>query len=181
MPLSTAPGSRATYGADVPDLPRPMNVARTLSARRRELDTAEFLTSGPEGAPTMSRPWYRGEDAWLSAGDAVVARSQTLLDNAIPRFASSRVFDGPGCRGPLVSAHERVEQTGFVKGAHVTDPRYKTNLCSTWDSFGECRMGIRCDFAHGPLELRKLLPAGAREAERQPPLGVWSSFYRVRT
>ncbi|WIA16079.1 hypothetical protein OEZ85_012804 [Tetradesmus obliquus] len=34
------------------------------------------------------------------------------------------------------------------------NPLYKTELCRSWLDAGSCRYGIRCQFAHGHLELR---------------------------
>jgi len=46
----------------------------------------------------------------------------------------------------------------------VDDPRYKVKPCREWDERGgQCPRGVRCDFGHGPIELRVLgaLRAGA--------------------
>jgi hypothetical protein len=32
--------------------------------------------------------------------------------------------------------------------------RYKTTLCKNWSAEGKCRYGKRCQFAHGPQEIR---------------------------
>ncbi len=56
----------------------------------------------------------------------------------------------------LVSAHERVQEGRFKGGAHTDDPRYKTKPCKEWDANAGafCPRGARCDFAHGPVEMR---------------------------
>jgi len=36
----------------------------------------------------------------------------------------------------------------------TTSPRYKTELCRTYAEHGSCRYGDRCQFAHGPDDLR---------------------------
>ncbi|OMJ20417.1 hypothetical protein AYI69_g6212 [Smittium culicis] len=36
-----------------------------------------------------------------------------------------------------------------------SNPMYKTNLCDRFEKYGNCNLGDRCNFAHGPSELRK--------------------------
>jgi hypothetical protein len=62
----------------------------------------------------------------------------------------------------VVVAHARAaRETSFKGGAHVDGPLYKTRPCREWEERAGafCPRGARCDFAHGPLELR-LLPSG---------------------
>ncbi|OMJ24274.1 hypothetical protein AYI70_g1695 [Smittium culicis] len=39
--------------------------------------------------------------------------------------------------------------------ARESNPMYKTNLCDRFEKYGNCNLGDRCNFAHGPSELRK--------------------------
>lgn len=36
----------------------------------------------------------------------------------------------------------------------VPNPLYRTRPCRNWERFGKCRYGPRCQFAHGPEQLR---------------------------
>jgi hypothetical protein len=60
-------------------------------------------------------------------------------------------------RGRLVCAVGSVRETSFKGGAHVHNARYKTAECSDWRRSGgeSCPRGVRCDFAHGPIEMRR--------------------------
>ncbi len=70
--------------------------------------------------------------------------------------------DGPSALPPdpvmVVCAHGKLadgaSRARFKGGAHTKDARYKTKLCTDWGSTGACGRGARCDFAHGPIELR---------------------------
>ncbi|KAG5438455.1 hypothetical protein PCK2_000949, partial [Pneumocystis canis] len=42
-------------------------------------------------------------------------------------------------------------------GSSVKTNLYKTELCRNWEENGECRYGLKCQFAHGHSELRSLL------------------------
>ena len=39
----------------------------------------------------------------------------------------------------------------------VNPARYKTELCRQYVEHGSCRYGEKCQFAHGPVELRTLV------------------------
>ena len=62
----------------------------------------------------------------------------------------------------VVAAYERViaSETRYRGGAHTDHARYKSTLCVDWDTTrgAYCPRGVRCDFAHGSLELR--IPSG---------------------
>jgi len=45
--------------------------------------------------------------------------------------------------------------------------RYKTQLCANWTASGKCPYGFKCQFAHGPEELRHR--SEAKRADPQPP------------
>lgn len=56
----------------------------------------------------------------------------------------------------VVSAHAALNPTGFAGGAHAFATRYKSRCCGDFDRLGgrACPRGVRCDFAHGGIELR---------------------------
>ncbi len=64
--------------------------------------------------------------------------------------------DAPTTYVMVVSAHDRVVESRYKGGAHVGDLRYKSRPCKEWgEAMGKfCPRGARCDFAHGPIELR---------------------------
>ena len=71
-------------------------------------------------------------------------------------------WDGEvGGRGMLVAGVDCLRETKYKGGAHVWDPRYKRKQCANWEGSGGvfCPRGLRCDFAHGPVELRVTLPS----------------------
>jgi Tfp pilus assembly protein PilV len=66
---------------------------------------------------------------------------------------ASRVDQASPLRSPVssISAHSTVEQQQRPAGRHKL---YKTELCRNWQEAGTCRYQTRCQFAHGPGELR---------------------------
>jgi hypothetical protein len=43
----------------------------------------------------------------------------------------------------------------MTRSRNIKDPsKYKTVLCNTFNSTGSCPYGVKCQFAHGPYELR---------------------------
>jgi Ribonuclease 2-5A len=60
----------------------------------------------------------------------------------------------------VVCAHTALmRETTFKGGAHTGNNRYKSAVCSNFDTVAlKCPRGIRCDFAHSPLELRARVP-----------------------
>jgi hypothetical protein len=113
------------------------------------------------------------EAGWIEAACAVSRRSVTPSGGAVFVRASSddaAAAPGKAPRDVLVTcAHDRLTgsalmPTRFLGGAHVDDVRYKVKPCRDWvDGSGTCPRGVRCDFAHGPIELRvrPALAAGA--------------------
>lgn len=62
-----------------------------------------------------------------------------------------------------LSQHRRLERTqsapspsAAVAATSVNTSRYKTELCRPYEEFGVCKYGDKCQFAHGPNELRTL-------------------------
>lgn len=119
----------------------------------------------------VSRGWYADEAAWHAAHAAAVALSSTTTGGRVVPATKDPGTppDPPGvppARVMVVAAHARLGETRFCGGAHVANPRYKTAVCREWaDTAGvTCPRGVRCDYAHGPLELRLRRDGGPRGA-----------------
>jgi serine/threonine protein kinase len=141
-----------------------------LSSKARPPPPKGAAHAAPAAAPAAaSRTWFGTESGWLAAAAAVSHRAATRTGGPV-LAASDAEADGDGGPGRadgagagpgpgpvmVVSAHERVLETRFKGGAHASDPRYKSRLCKEWEAArgAFCPRGARCDFAHGPLELR---------------------------
>ena len=118
--------------------------------------------------------WMVSETGWIEAACAVSRRSVSRGGGGIFVRASSDDAGAVPGQAPrevlVVCAHERLAGSTlpaparFLGGAHVDDLRYKVRACRDWvDGSGTCPRGVRCDFAHGPIELRvrAALAAGA--------------------
>ncbi len=163
-PVVAATASAASSWLAAPD--RPRTVAEVVAARCSALSAAPpDLFLYPCGSP--SRAWYHGEDGWCRAGEEVVARAAHLLTGVLAAAeegegaagaappAPPPVASSAG-RGSLVAAVGVLKETTFKGGAHVHDPRYKSQQCLDWTHGcgAFCPRGLRCDFAHGPVEVR---------------------------
>ena len=47
--------------------------------------------------------------------------------------------------------------TSQITQSHVSVTRYKTELCRPFTETGKCKYGDKCQFSHGPKELRILM------------------------
>jgi hypothetical protein len=121
--------------------------------------------------PVSSQGWYLPADAWLSLGSLMAERASALqvavLDVSGVAAASGDADTADdadagatpttaAARGRLVCAVGNVRETSFKGGARIHDARYKTAECMDWKLSGgeSCPRGVRCDFAHGPIEMR---------------------------
>lgn len=52
------------------------------------------------------------------------------------------------------SPSSRLNGAGNSRTGPVNNPLYKTEVCRSWEEFGTCRYGSKCQFAHGREELR---------------------------
>lgn len=151
--------------------------ARSAAATLQQRPAA--LASVPRAPPVVlssaataivpSREWYQPESAWHDAHAAMVHLVATSTGGPVVCATRDRDADGgsaeatTAARVMVVSAHSWLTETRFSGGAHTTGPKYKSMLCKDWEgSKGTvCGRGVRCDFAHGALELR-LRPGGTR-------------------
>ncbi|KAG4300670.1 hypothetical protein PCK1_003099 [Pneumocystis canis] len=56
---------------------------------------------------------------------------------------------------PILDTHSMHSKKS--SSSSVKTNLYKTELCRNWEENGECRYGLKCQFAHGHSELRSLL------------------------
>jgi hypothetical protein len=123
--------------------------------------------------PPPSRGWLLHVNEWDQACDGV---SRRAVDGAAAARVSATVDivelnahggggGGGGSSAPTLApggtvvvtcAYDRVCETKYKGGAHVSHARYKSMPCRDWEENKGvcCPRGARCDFAHGLLELR---------------------------
>ncbi|KAL7849565.1 hypothetical protein SRHO_G00211880 [Serrasalmus rhombeus] len=70
-------------------------------------------------------------------------RSMSLTDSHLPNYGRSKAPEVP-------------PPPGFPPLAPAPSNRYKTELCRSYQEYGSCKYGSKCQFAHGESELRGL-------------------------
>lgn len=100
------------------------------------------------GTPTMDACRVRYALSRMNSTPANVTTTANLVTNLL---------------GNLSQQHRRLERTqsapspsAAVAATTVNTSRYKTELCRPFEEFGVCKYGDKCQFAHGPNELRTL-------------------------
>ncbi|XP_031340227.1 protein TIS11 isoform X3 [Photinus pyralis] len=95
--------------------------------------------------------------------DACRVRYALSRMNSTPANVTSTANLVTNLLGNLSLQHRRLERTqsapsptAAVAAASVNTSRYKTELCRPFEEFGVCKYGDKCQFAHGPNELRTL-------------------------
>ena len=94
------------------------------------------------------------EGGWVTAasrGDSGGVRVAATRD--IGAASPGGANGGGGGSVLVVAAHSWLGETTFKGGAHSGGSLYKTRMCSDWSGL-TCPRGVRCDFAHGAVELR---------------------------
>ncbi|XP_060113774.1 mRNA decay activator protein ZFP36L2-B-like [Heteronotia binoei] len=122
----TPPGFQRTFSA----CPVALSASRT-----RDLERLDDASLAPLVAADGSDPAWPLQGEW--ARDAQLPRTSL---QRIPFRADRSVSLIEGCRGE----------------AKAVSARYKTELCRTFEESGTCKYGAKCQFAHGPGELRGL-------------------------
>ena len=147
--------------------------AAVASASTSKPVTVDDVVAAAQNAvfrPATSAAWYGDDAAWLAAGAAVVARARSLLVGFTDTDAGVVGVGGDAgvTRGSLVAVG-CMRETTFKGGAHVWEPRYKTAECADWKRTGGeyCPRGVRCDFAHGPVEARVTRGVGVKQQQRR--------------
>ena len=161
---------------------------------------AAAATPKPASTP---QPWLLPQAEWLAAAASSsqaarderlwISRSGDVDGGGQPLRGASVVYEGGlavragdgapvtpvvcawgGAPGPSRGLHLT---TRFKGGGNTGGARYKAAVCSDWaNKAGLCRRGIRCDFAHGKVEVTRRAPAllphsaGAWEAALQAEL-----------
>ncbi|XP_022192861.2 mRNA decay activator protein ZFP36L1 [Nilaparvata lugens] len=81
-------------------------------------------------------------------------QQQSADNRELSRQVSAQPYD------TAVAPHRRVERTqsepSRAAALAVNTSRYKTELCRSFEESGFCKYGDKCQFAHGPEDLRKL-------------------------
>jgi len=136
--------------------------------------TAPAPLTSHAGGPC--RHWMLAEDAWHAAVDEVAHSVASATGGVLIPATVERPINGDGTptSSPslgttppggsthvmAVCAHltslPSLSSTKYKGGAHVTNQRYKSMLCADWNANAgmSCPRGVRCDFAHGPVEMR---------------------------
>ncbi|KAK4053423.1 hypothetical protein OIV83_001588 [Microbotryomycetes sp. JL201] len=76
----------------------------------------------------------------LAANPGTSGISESVLRLALIREKQQKAAGAPGLPGPSPNNRKLA--------------LYKTELCRSWEERGVCRYGVKCQFAHGPHELR---------------------------
>jgi hypothetical protein len=192
-----APASAASAAAAAapPGTPAGTPAAAALLAAAE--NAAMSSSGGVDTAVGPCRDWYLPLPEWEAAAAAASLRAASggggrVLAATVERgpvHDPSKLLGG-GVFGPaavdaaaaaaataasgrvaVVAAHASLRETDFRGGAHAFHSRYKSIPCKDFEgSAGRgCPRGVRCDFAHGPLELR-VRPAPARRTLHARPL-----------
>ena len=168
-PSVPTPMSPARHAAAAPQLASPKAVPAVPATNNS--NNSSLSTSSSIGLATSSRHWYLGELGWQQSAlltgvkcatatggpivPATVDMGGSVTSPPAPHLGMTQGGGTPVVM--LVAAHERaVRETSYRGGAHADKSLYKSQLCKDWDASGGafCPRGVRCDFAHGPLELR---------------------------
>jgi serine/threonine protein kinase len=151
-------------GSGASSMPIQSSSSSSSSSTLSLSSSARFSANSPPFEPktptSMSRDWWLPEDAWYQASFEMSNRINTLEGGAIIVLRTN-IDTVHGVTSselvPVICAYQRVEETRFQNGAHIFDDRYKCKECNDWtEGRGVCPRGVRCDFAHGPIELKIL-------------------------
>jgi hypothetical protein len=106
------------------------------------------------------RGWFVSTTDWITAATGMCDASVSSIAIQTEIIPGECGIQQPGTssRGRLIAGWATVKETKYKGGAKVWDARYKSVPCSNWEgNLGAfCPRGLRCDFAHGAVELRRL-------------------------
>ncbi|CAG6004265.1 unnamed protein product [Menidia menidia] len=103
--------------------------------------------NAPPPQPGGSSQW--GKSAFLSQ------RSISLVEtSSTPGLSLS--WPGADVKAAPVDASAALLNAGSASSGSSSSSRYKTELCRSFTENGLCKYGGKCQFAHGPEELRDL-------------------------
>ena len=143
--------------------PAPLQLGKCPSVQ----EVVEFTRSAHvslAAVPGAARAWYLPTERWLASCAVVTARCVDMLSAVTDVGGGGGGGSGSSDaepesvigRGTLIAAVGAMRETTFKGGAHIQEHRYKTMECADWKRTqgGYCPRGVRCDFAHGPVEVR---------------------------
>ena len=124
-----------------------------------------WLPSAMEFGAVVARAVQGAQEqrVWVMCDGAGGAGGVPMLGHRVRLDATGRPVQGEGgavkpvtCAWPsrLGGMH-----TKFGGGANSAGGKYKCAICSDWTgNGGHCGRGVRCDFAHGPMEVTTRVP-----------------------
>nr|XP_017249306.1 PREDICTED: uncharacterized protein LOC108220134 [Daucus carota subsp. sativus] len=120
-----------------------------LRANSNVLNSSENLES-----PIVR--YYRSGGSPLSAIENLDISPNTLFKTSVKVEEDVLVMDGI-LVGPVAASRVRSSSSTSDSGGSSSSGGksfYKTEICRSWEDFGTCRYGAKCQFAHGKEELR---------------------------
>ncbi|KAL1831790.1 hypothetical protein ACET3Z_001441 [Daucus carota] len=120
-----------------------------LRANSNVLNSSENLES-----PIVR--YYRSGGSPLSAIENLDISPNTLFKTSVKVEEDVLVMDGI-LVGPVAASRVRSSSSTSDSGGSSSSGGksfYKTEVCRSWEDFGTCRYGAKCQFAHGKEELR---------------------------
>lgn len=82
--------------------------------------------------------------------------SPELSNKKRSRLSPGKQFYKSAQRSDRGSPPSKKYKHHFESHPTIKKDRYKTEPCRSWEELGWCRYGERCQFAHGPEELRNI-------------------------
>uniref|UniRef100_A0A8C1KII5 mRNA decay activator protein ZFP36 n=2 Tax=Cyprinus carpio TaxID=7962 RepID=A0A8C1KII5_CYPCA len=147
------------------DLREPMKPSHTAAVGYRKPDGPCTLSSTSSGlsidsieSGTMNSSYWgpqtvSSESKWTKMS-FWSERSVSMVEGNTGSLGWSSAE--PGHLNQSSVASDAVSLSGSTSSISVTSSRYKTELCRTFAERGVCKYGGKCQFAHGPEELRDL-------------------------
>ncbi|XP_075906063.1 mRNA decay activator protein ZFP36L1 [Nelusetta ayraudi] len=133
------------------------NNSSSLSSPSNDPSDSVFMASGQWGeqldSPLLSQ--VANSHPWAKAG-FLAQRSISMVETGSATAASLAwhgidIKHSPGDAVTPTSLH-----AGSSSSVSSSSSRYKTELCRSFTESGMCKYGSKCQFAHGPEELRDL-------------------------
>ncbi|XP_052431407.1 mRNA decay activator protein ZFP36L1-like [Carassius gibelio] len=140
------PSHAAAVGYRKPD--SPCTLSSTSSGLSTDSIESGTMSSSYWGPQTVSSPPRWTKMSFWSE------RSVSMVEGSTGSLGWSSAEPGHLQQSSVRS--DAVSLSGSTSSISVTSSRYKTELCRTFAERGVCKYGGKCQFAHGPEELRDL-------------------------
>ncbi|XP_059370737.1 mRNA decay activator protein ZFP36L1-like [Carassius carassius] len=140
------PSHAAAVGYRKPD--SPCTLSSTSSGLSIDSIESGTMSSSYWGPQTVSSPPKWTKMSFWSE------RSVSMMEGSTGSLGWSSAEPGHLQQSSVRS--DAVSLSGSTSSISVTSSRYKTELCRTFAERGMCKYGGKCQFAHGPQELRDL-------------------------